>query len=377
MKIACVSTSRVPSSTANSIELLKVCHALAQEGAEVRLWVPGTSSTEWEKLARYYGLSLPFEITWLRSNPILKRYDFTWQALRQARAWGAQMLYTWLPQAAFYAQRTGLPTALEVHNFPTGQLGPWLLRSFAHSRGKKCILPITQALFNRLESDWGLRARPEEVQIAPMGTDLEQYAHLPEAPSARQMLNLPEKITAGYSGHFYAGRGMDLLLGLAQGFPQVSFLWVGGRPEDVETWRTKLSQAGIQNIILTGFVENARLPLYQAAADVLLMPYERAIAGSSGGNTADICSPMKMFDYLATGRAILTSDLPVFHEVLNENNAVFAPPQNLPAWITAMQILIGDASLRQRLGEQARQDAVQYTWRARAKRVIDHFERNT
>ena len=49
---------------------------------------------------------------------------------------------------------------------------------------------------------------------------------------------------------------------------------------------------------------------------------------------------MKMFEYLATGRAIIASDLPVFHEVLNENNAVFCPPDKVTAWVGALQALL-------------------------------------
>jgi len=103
---------------------------------------------------------------------------------------------------------------------------------------------------------------------------------------------------------------------------------VGGNPADTASWIDRLEQDAVKNVKLTGFVPNAELPLYQAAADVLLMPYEKSIAGSGGGNSAEICSPMKMFDYLASGRVILASDLPVFHEVLNENNAIFCPPED-------------------------------------------------
>ena len=71
MKIACVSTSQVPSSTANSIQLMKVCHALAtcsatasHPGHQLCLWVPGQAATPWEKLADHYGLAQPFEMRW-------------------------------------------------------------------------------------------------------------------------------------------------------------------------------------------------------------------------------------------------------------------------------------------------------------------------
>ncbi len=63
------------------------------------------------------------------------------------------------------------------------------------------------------------------------------------------------------------------------------------------------------------------------------MPYEREIGISSGGgHSAQVSSPMKMFEYLAAGRAIVASDLPVFREVLNERNAVLCPPERPAAW---------------------------------------------
>jgi len=377
MKIACVSTSQVPSSTANSIQLMKVCHALAacsatasHPGHQVSLWTPGQAATPWEKLADHYGLAQPFELRWLQSRPVFRRYDFAMRAVRQARAWGADLVYTWLLPAAVLALQLHLPVVLELHDLPTGSFGPRLFRYFAAHPGKKRLLVITHALAGRLGVENGGAL---DVQVAPNGVDLECYAGLPDAAEARRQLGLAENLTAVYTGHLYAGRGIDLLAGLAGALPSVNFLWVGGRSEDVVAWKEKLAGLNVRNVLLTGFIENRRLPLYQAAGDVLLMPYERAIAGSSGGNSADICSPMKMFDYLACGRAILTSDLPVIHEVLNDANACFCPPEDLPAWTKALADLLQDARRRKLLAVQARRDSTRYSWQARALRALEGF----
>jgi glycosyltransferase involved in cell wall biosynthesis len=94
------------------------------------------------------------------------------------------------------------------------------------------------------------------------------------------------------------------MLGLAKTMPEVQFLWVGGDPADVTRWQNQLKEENVDNVILTGFVDNARLPQYQAAADVLLMPYGTTISGSGGGNTADIASPMKCSSiWLQAGRS--------------------------------------------------------------------------
>jgi glycosyltransferase involved in cell wall biosynthesis len=375
MKIACISSSQVPSGTANSIQAMKVCQSLAQTGHEVRLWLPGQQATPWPVLSEQYGLGTPFDLRWLPSHSSLRRYDFAWNALRQARAWGAQAVYTWVFQAALMGLWQGLPLLLEVHDRPSGQVGPWLFRQIAGHPGRKRLLFITRALQQAIESELHVRLRPGEALVAPDGVDLERYAALPEPAEARRLLGLPQGLTVGYTGHLYPGRGADRLVRLAQAFPSVRFLWVGGRPADVETWRTKIAELGLSNVRLTGFVPNQRIPLYQAAADILLMPYEQAISGSSGGNTADICSPMKMFEYMAAGRAILSSDLPVLHEVLNPGSAAFCPPppEGEEAWITALGKLVADDGQRDRLGQQACADVVQYAWKERAKFTLKDF----
>jgi glycosyltransferase involved in cell wall biosynthesis len=163
---------------------------------------------------------------------------------------------------------------------------------------------------------------------------------------------------------------MQVLEDLAKTFPGVNFLWVGGAPPAVEEWRGRLASQGLTNVSLTGFVENTRLPLYQAAADVLLMPYERVIEGSSGGNSAEICSPMKMFEYMAAGRAILSSDLPVLHEVLDTDTAIFCPPEEPSAWERALSGLLENPLAREAMGRRAALAVEQYTWLSRAAKIL-------
>ena len=372
MKIACISTSRVPSDTANSIQVMKACHALTQEGHEVSLLVPARKGPRprWEQLSDRYGLNQPFPIEWLKTWPLLKRNDFAWAAVHQARKNGASLIYTWTIQSAVLGLLSGLPVIYELHDLPTGRLGPLWFRLFLRLGKRKRVLPITRALLKAVEGKYG-KIPAAQVVIAPNGADPGQYENLPGPMGARAALNLPEAPTVLCSGHLYAGRGVDLFLGLAERFPKASFVWVGGRPNDVDKVRRRAGDHGLSNVTFTGFIDHRRLPLYQAAADVLLMPYARSIAGSSGGNSADICSPMKMFDYLAAGRAILSSDLPVIHEVLDGTNACFAPPEDLDGWAEQLNVLLSDRSIRDRLAAKARTDSARYSWRARAANALE------
>ncbi len=330
MKIACINTSQVPSLTANSGQVMKVAQALSQVDGPVCLWLPGGTTTPWIELAEQYGLSTPFEIRWLPESPTWHHYDFAWRSTGQAKAWGARLVYTRALQIADAALLRGMPVILEQHLRITGRTAPWLFKFFLRWPGKKRLLVITQALGRILESDYHPFLQPHQLQVAPSGVDLERFEGLPDAAAARMVLHLPEMTTAVYTGSFYPGRGLELLFSLAQCFPQINFLWIGGKSDDVEIWGSRLKEARVDNVTLTGFIPNQRLPIYQAAGDVLLMPYQRTVSVSGGGNTSDICSPIKTFEYLASGRAIISSDLPVLHEVLNAGNAVFCPPDDLP-----------------------------------------------
>jgi glycosyltransferase involved in cell wall biosynthesis len=82
---------------------------------------------------------------------------------------------------------------------------------------------------------------------------------------------------------------------------------------------------------------------------------------------------MKMFEYMAAGRAILTSDLPVLREVLDETKAVFSPLEQVEAWESALGVLLADPQRRQALGQSARTAVEQYSWVKRAQRVLEGF----
>jgi glycosyltransferase involved in cell wall biosynthesis len=374
MKIAVITNSRIPSLTANSIQAMKVCQALAQIGHEIRLFAPReTKLAKWDELASHYGLSTRFNIEWLPSVPAFKRYDFSIHSILAARKFKADMVYTWLLNPAVAALWLGCPVLLEMHAEVTGRLGPWLMRRFWRSSTRKRMLATTRPLRQAIETVAGLTFPVDAVQIAPNGVDLAQYESLPGAAEARRQLGLQEKLTAGFTGHIYPGRGAELLFELAVRMPEVHFLWVGGKPDEVGYWRDRLADAGASNVTMTGFVENSRLPLYQAAADVLLMPYGRSISASSGQDIAEVINPMKMFDYMAAGRAILSADLPVIHEVLNEANAVFCEPGDMAAWEQKLRELLADGSRRLALGAQAQKDVAVYTWVARAKRALEGF----
>jgi len=371
MKIVTISGSQVPSNAANSLQAMKAVHALAQLGHDLTLIVPASDQphSNWGELAAFYGLQKEFHVEYL---PSASRRLFFLSAVRRAKSLKPDLLYVWPLQSAVLGLMNGMPVVLEMHDLPSGRIGPFWFRYFRDSKGKKRVAVITRALREALAERYGALLRQSDVVLAPNGVELERFERLPIPSMARRSIGLPEAPTVVCTGHVYPGRGMELFIELAKKQPGIRFVWAGGKQEDVEAWKAKTK--AMPNVTFIGFVHNAQLPIYQAAADVLLMPYSHEIGISSGmGHSAQISSPMKMFEYMATGRAILASDLPVFHEVLNDNNAVFCPPEKVVAWDGALQALFDNPARREELASQARLDAQKYSWTERARLILDGF----
>jgi glycosyltransferase involved in cell wall biosynthesis len=364
MKILAIAMSRIPAPNANGIQVMKVCQALAQLGHELTLLVPDMEP--WggtrDDLNAFYGLEQTFDVRWLGGA---SRRAFTWQAVREARKYNPDLIYTWSPQSSVFALLHRLPVTFELHEPPLGRFGPLWYNAFLRLGGKKRLVSITKALEDVLSLNYGL---PSDVIVAPNGIDLERYDSLPSPELARRELGFVDAPTVICTGHLYAGRGVETFVALAEKSRQVEFVWVGGRPADVDAWRGRTQ--GLGNVKFTGFVQQAELPLYQAAADILIAPYASQISGSSGGDSASVASPMKLFDYMAAKRAIITSDLPVIREVLDEESAVFIPPDDVGAWHTAITRLLSDAALREKLAENAYALVGEYTWVARQKKIL-------
>lgn len=370
MKIVAIAGSQIPSDTANSIQVMKACSALAQLGHELTLIVPNFDSRySTFDIRQHYGISTSFPIEWLTGS---SRRLFTFNSVRRALKLKPDLLYTWFPQSAVFGLLAGKPTLFEAHLQPTGRFGPAWHRAFARLPGKKRAACITDALRLTLERDFGMHLRADEFVIAPNGVELERFASLPDPARARTSLGLRAAPTVLCAGHLYAGRGVDLFLRLAESLSDAHFVWVGGRASDVEEWKRKAAR--LENVSFVGFVPNVEVPCYLAAADVLLMPYARSILGSSGdASSAAVASPMKMFEYMAAGRVILTSDLPVIREVLDDSSAAFVPPEDAPAWTDALQSLLADPARRAALASTARREVEKYTWVARAEKILNGF----
>ena len=171
--------------------------------------------------------------------------------------------------------------------------------------------------------------------------------------------------TATYVGSFYKGRGIELLITLAKKFKNINFKLYGQTSDNYKS--------DIKNLKFFDHIEYCKVPGVLAKSDLLLMPYEEKVhVRAKNINTAKYCSPLKMFDYLASGKIILSSRLDGICEVLKHNkNSIIIKNSEIKNWILALNKLINNYYNIQKLQDNSYKTAKKYTWTKRATMIID------
>jgi glycosyltransferase involved in cell wall biosynthesis len=374
MRILYLSTSYVPSRRASSIQVMRMCEALAQQGIQVTLAVK-KNSRRYEETSlgdhEFYGVAPAFEVEKL-SRPSFKGggilYTFgVWRLVWTMRkridiVFSRDILGGWV------ASELGLPVIFEAHGVPPT---PALARQYnkiIHGAAFKRLIVISQGLKDDLAAQ-NLLPPEEKVVILHDGAKPFSVEKTAEAPVFDKS-NCRE-IHIGYVGQLYQGKGMEVILPLARKLPQACFHVVGGEEQDLQRWT---AESPPDNLQFHGFVSPGELNALYEQFDILLLPPQQQVYGSSGqSEIGRWMSPMKMFEYMSAGKPIISSNLPVLKEVLtHEENALLVSPERLEEWIAAIKRVQSDPGLAKKLGQQARQDLIEnYTWAARAGKALE------
>lgn len=367
VRIAYLHPGSVPSLYANSVHAMRMCDAFAQAGHEVTLYTaPGTYTVD--DPHAYYGVRHHFSVTTVPSP------DYSPTGYR-ARADHVRSLLTRDPPDLIYghdlyaltAAAGVAPLIYETHRLRddpnTLRIEEHLLRDTPPAR----IVVITHALGRAYRRAYGhLGTLP--IVVAPEAAEESRPPTCPQ--SLPSMPGRPDVPNIGYAGHLYEGRGIDLILTLADRLPAFDFHLVGGAPEDLARWR---KQGWSANAYFHGHRPPGAVPTYYPLFDVVLAPYQAKVYTAGGHcETSRWASPMKLFEYMAHGRAIIASDLLVLREILQDGvNCPLRPPDDPNAWADAVTHLVTDAVLGRSLGDAARQQFLhRHTWRHRANLVL-------
>jgi glycosyltransferase involved in cell wall biosynthesis len=183
------------------------------------------------------------------------------------------------------------------------------------------------------------------------------------------LISSNKAISIGYFGTFGPGRGLSLILDLINLFPECQFVISGSKGSD-------FSAAYSSNVLLFDYMPPSHCFKMMCACDILLMPYSLDLSlGKHKYNTSSYMSPLKMFEYMSTGNAIVSSNLPVLSEVLiHRHNSLLCPHDQLSSWKDSISELVDDSSLRLKLGMNSiRSVNSLYNWRSRSLHISRQY----
>ncbi|MBI1326499.1 MAG: glycosyltransferase [Alphaproteobacteria bacterium] len=352
MKIDYLSASVLPSEKANAVHVMHMAQAFSQHGHAVRLFGKRSAGKKDNEIFGHYGMAPDFALCLtavaLRPSIFFRILAF----IRAQKKYRTDIVYGRDLWALLAAAMLGYKVIAEVHQMPLTVAEKLVWKLLLQHKNLQHIVAITHALKSDILADYKFLV-PEKIVVAPDAAaemDWSKIAALSTWPGRQGVLQI------GYTGSLHKGRGIEIIEALARLVPEHDFHIVGGTAE------TSLS-----NLFYHGYQPHAEMPRYLQKFDILLAPYQPRIEIGTGVDISRWISPMKLFEYMATGKPIICSDLPVLREVLEDGvNALLVSPNDAEAWRRAvLKILDKDVVL-----ETRKKFLQEYTWEKRSRSVL-------
>jgi len=216
----------------------------------------------------------------------------------------------------------------------------------------------------------------ERILVNPNGVDVRRFdpeANREARHRIREQLGVgPQTLVAGFVGTFGPWHGAEILAQAIARLPadlveQACFVFIGDGPGRTSCEALVASAGRAERVVFTGLLPFSETPGWLAACDLCLSPH---VPNADG--TAFFGSPTKLFEYLASGHAVIASALGQIGEILeHDQTAWLVPPGDPDALAAAIVQLSRDAGLRARLGRAGRHLVrTEYTWNAHVERIL-------
>jgi len=383
-KVYYISASTIPSRSANSIHVANMCEAISQLGYEVALFAHSNffnSEICQQKLKDRYGVDdsrIKLRVFQSEKSRGIEFFVALYALMRFMLDKMKNSVPQYIISRNLYAavflgllcrEHVIYETHTPEHDFRK-KLQRWLLGS-----NKIKTVVISEALkriiqdFHQMTSEniyvFHDAARSGQVRLGFL-----QRKELREK-FLSNIFNLEDyKKVVGYFGHLYSGRGIEIIEKLAKINSGCAFVVYGGNEAEIEKYKGRNSN---KNLFFMGYVHSKKVRRCMAMMDVLIMPYQKSVSiGVAGIDTSQWMSPLKLFEYLSVGVPIISSNISVLKEVLVDNeNCLLVEPDDVYAWSDALQYIISNTELEERLGSNAyKLYKDTYTWEYRARGML-------
>lgn len=385
MKILYIANIRFPTEKAHGGQIAKMCESFSIANAKVELAIPSRSNKKFELISsyKYYRVKsnftikkiLSFDPVWLMKVPasIYIRIQslffmlslFFYLLFKKNR--GEYIFYTRDEYLLSFLQLFSKKIVWEGHALPVR------LKKYK-KRLDKClaITVLTKQMKNKI-AEVGISG--DKILVSPDAVDLSIFDINISKQEARKQLGLPkDKFLLGYTGSLKTkdmDKGVaDILKALKSLGEDLKFVAVGGNEREIKYYEKLARENNVDSRVK--FLERVtpeRLAVYQKAFDILMMPFPKT------EHFSYYMSPLKMFEYMAAKRPILTTDLPTIREVLDETMAYLAEPNNPESIVRGVKYIMAKAESEE-MSQAAYNEVKKYTWQKRAENILNFTKKS-
>ncbi len=361
------------SEKANIIQVLNMCYAFSNEGVSVKLVLKSskTSITDIKKYIKSRLGFLPnFKIHILNQKKIfrIEKYIINSEIKKIIKDPNYDYLFLRSPLYIKFGLKHNKKVIFESHNNLLHNRFSFIdyywkkiIKKYIKNQNFKLFLCISKNLMNYW-IDFGLNKN--KCNYYHDGFNLEKFNKIRKKSYYRKNLSLPiNKTIITYTGSLYNDRNIELIIKLARDFKSYYFCVVGG-PNKSKNYFNEISKKNnLKNIKFIGRVVHSKINNYLFASDVLLALWSKDV------KTINYCSPLKLFEYMASGKNILTQNHITILEVVNSKTAYIYDYDSYFDMKSKLLEAVKDNKMK--VGLNAKKEAEKkYSWESRVKNII-------
>ncbi len=213
------------------------------------------------------------------------------------------------------------------------------------------------------ETSTVLRRRIQGLEILPNGVDLTKFNPSIKAGSARGKYKLPDSNVIISTGRFVVYKGFEYLIKAMKYVKDGTLILVGNGQQE-KYLKTLVEEQNIENVKFIGSIPYAELPQLYRDGDIYVQP----------AVTRGDAFPISILEAMACGLPVISSDLSGIHMMVTQECGFKVKPKDINGLADAINIILADSSLREKMGQAARRNAEKYGWDVIAKRILDIYQ---
>jgi len=382
MKLLYLHNIALTEGMSTNLQVISVCNSLHKNGLEVILAMPDPriKSCKLEKIFKNVtGGSVSFQVFLFKEFSKFRRlnkYTNHFRIKKILKKTQPDICFVRSPLFFCKVIKLGYPVIFESHN------------NLLHNRSKIINCVLTKKLIKATKSTcckifitisyalgqfWKKKGvKRNKILCLHDGFDESLFKKVYTLTEAKKKLglNVRQKVTV-YTGSLFKNRGIENIIELAKCFPKVIFLMIGG-PETKKNEYSKMAlNMKVTNIKFLGHINHDNIPNYLYAADILLALWTKEVP------TINYCSPLKLFEYMASGRLILAHDFPTIREVLtNGLTAILIKPDSIDDLKKKFKLALNLDNYIFISNNSRKLAFRKYSWEVRTKTIINSLKKS-